>query len=651
MRQMRTPAERSAELAPRGAFAAVRLELLEQVVSWRAYRGGKHLHRPEPLTTELHHEQAARWLDDDAVDASSDEGLPRDAVRVGFDASGSPLVARAIGIFPGQGKHQLFVWHDELLEVLNTRWTEDSTRRVVVVHLRRDADGRIFETRDDEDTVVTYRYDADGRLAGWDSHGRWNETHACEYDGDGELARIVRTDGGHVEWQAIRHRHEPLLPPAAQLIHDAAPGLTRALAAGIRAEAAQLPAPRYALFSTGGVLEPGCAVVDLAHAATTIRHDPDPAAPLLGHAGETDSMREVDVIAHADPATQQRLRQWEQGQRLAMRDDSAAPRPDEQLNALFEGILEQLNEPAAEIGIPVVPWGDPDAAQELLAALRAELPDAANAPRPALPERLEPDRKALRALLRVQGLGTAADTIADDACVAIGLADTTATVRSRIGGVPSLPAGMEWPARKPGRPLTPLASIDCAELPAAADERGLLPDDGTLLLFADLRADEADEIVHGIRTGRDGWFVVLHVPAGTPLWQPDPPRELLERTEEDGAGLLPEQPVEPRLLLTLRDGSSAARQLGLDAGEASVYARVADLAWQSRDGIVGQLLGHPLAGQGDPREPEEALVLALAASAGLPVGAMGLQGLFVLGAAGDLRARRWEHLRLIAEIG
>lgn len=64
----------------------------------------------------------------------------------------------------------------------------------------------------------------------------------------------------------------------------------------------------------------------------------------------------------------------------------------------------------------------------------------------------------------------------------------TGTV-SRLGGLPSLPAGLNWPRDpKQGAPLHFLAQIDCAELP---ETEGLpdLPDEGVLFFFGDISAE------------------------------------------------------------------------------------------------------------------------------------------------------------------
>ncbi|WNV83285.1 DUF1963 domain-containing protein [Umezawaea sp. Da 62-37] len=74
-----------------------------------------------------------------------------------------------------------------------------------------------------------------------------------------------------------------------------------------------------------------------------------------------------------------------------------------------------------------------------------------------------------------------------------------------FGGRPALPAGIAWPADT----ALHLASIDLAAIPRGALDLGL-PDDGTLLFFA-----QADNLC---RHGK-----VIHVPAGTPVTEAEPP--------------------------------------------------------------------------------------------------------------------------------
>ncbi|MGW4725784.1 YwqG family protein [Streptomyces sp. NPDC004291] len=103
----------------------------------------------------------------------------------------------------------------------------------------------------------------------------------------------------------------------------------------------------------------------------------------------------------------------------------------------------------------------------------------------------------------------------------------------RLGGLPALPAGAEWPVWEGHGPLSFIASIDCSSLPKVAWDIEL-PGAGTLLFFYfDGQLDDGDAVV--LAEDRDSWAGarMLHVPAG---------EEVAER--ETPAGLEP-YPVVP----------------------------------------------------------------------------------------------------------
>ncbi|MEV0536960.1 YwqG family protein [Kitasatospora sp. NPDC050463] len=90
-------------------------------------------------------------------------------------------------------------------------------------------------------------------------------------------------------------------------------------------------------------------------------------------------------------------------------------------------------------------------------------------------------------------------------------ADGDGPPAGRLGGLPALPAGTEWP-QFAGRPMQLLAQLDCAGLAEAFRTAGrggdrLLPADGLLLFFHDEWM--SDFSGRGCR--------VLHLPAGAPL--------------------------------------------------------------------------------------------------------------------------------------
>jgi hypothetical protein len=94
--------------------------------------------------------------------------------------------------------------------------------------------------------------------------------------------------------------------------------------------------------------------------------------------------------------------------------------------------------------------------------------------------------------------------------LALSGADAQGCGGTRIGGLPPLPAEVEWPMFD-GRSLTLLAQLDCAALHPLLGDDWPLPHDGLLLFFFD---DTFTDL-----QGADGR--VLHVPVPTPSL-PDP---------------------------------------------------------------------------------------------------------------------------------
>ena len=86
---------------------------------------------------------------------------------------------------------------------------------------------------------------------------------------------------------------------------------------------------------------------------------------------------------------------------------------------------------------------------------------------------------------------------------------------SRLGGLPDLPEGVEWPAAA-GEPLGFLGQIDLAQV-APFDKEGLLPATGFLYFFF-------DGVTWGLSPDdKNHWRVIFHPGPGTALNERDPP--------------------------------------------------------------------------------------------------------------------------------
>lgn len=108
-----------------------------------------------------------------------------------------------------------------------------------------------------------------------------------------------------------------------------------------------------------------------------------------------------------------------------------------------------------------------------------------------------------------------------------------------FGGLPSLPAALDWPIGTDGRPLHPLAQIDCAALARTAARtdnrasRAGFPERGTLFVFAALAGSALHEWAGAARAeARPGPLRVLYTAeAAADLPPRDPPAPLPELAE------------------------------------------------------------------------------------------------------------------------
>lgn len=96
----------------------------------------------------------------------------------------------------------------------------------------------------------------------------------------------------------------------------------------------------------------------------------------------------------------------------------------------------------------------------------------------------------------------------------------------RLGGLPQLPADVEWPSWEGHGPLSFIAAVDCAALPAASVDIPL-PAQGTLAFFYfDGQLDDGEALV--LAEDRDSWAGarVLYIPADEEAVERDAPGEL-----------------------------------------------------------------------------------------------------------------------------
>ena len=160
--------------------------------------------------------------------------------------------------------------------------------------------------------------------------------------------------------------------------------------------------------------------------------------------------------------------------------------------------------------------------------------------------------------------------------------------RSRIGGVPALPSGIEWP-RRDGRSLAFIAQIDLASQPRALADEGL-PTDGMLLFFYD-----AKQSTWGFDPKDAGSFAVIHIDAPGSATAPQSPSDLPEQARYRSVFLDPEQtmllpPSESVLVEDLELGDEQ-----LDAYQNLLEQTSEDDEWSSRC-LLG---GYPDQIQGD----------------------------------------------------
>jgi uncharacterized protein YwqG len=466
--------------------------------------------------------------------------------------------------------------------------------------------------------------------------------------------------------------------------------LAAAVGAALDAALEQVPDPVFALVRLGASashpgLPPQGWVAGRAHVEAALAAGEEPLRTL--HLSEPPAVVELDVAGKLDPATAAACAA------LVARGREASSAAHDEIRALIAehghvrgwelqtgyralesatGELQALRVDVArrvqaDGGRPLVVWvpdtggegliephSDPDGSRTRAAfwhvtvaaagAARVEALQEELAPRPKPPPPAAPATRAdVREIARAAGLSAEqVERIAASALTGIALHETAQARGTRLGGIPALPPGEPWPSL-PDRPLSFLATIALDELPEV-EQRALLPADGRLLFFADLRGE--GDFGYG-EPSNGGHIRVLYVPAGSPAEPREPP---------PGAERLTELPVLPRAVITVPDAWS----LGLTGFDERRYDRVDHAGEAARkdpalaNGWSGahQMLGHPQPvqadprepGQADPREPGQVLLLQISTDHRLDFSYMDLGAIYFLATPEALQARRWDEV-------
>lgn len=155
--------------------------------------------------------------------------------------------------------------------------------------------------------------------------------------------------------------------------------------------------------------------------------------------------------------------------------------------------------------------------------------------------------------------------------------------RTKIGGEPDLPRGLEWPVHRDGKPLAFLAQVNLGELPEGAEREGL-PAGGILSFFSAWgwqSEDDADPRVPDGEPASDWTRILYHEDPGALHRHPTP----------EGVNSFPAAAAEFVPIVSLPSDHKEPQAAALDWDEATwedYAALVSDY-----DSMCNQLLGHP----------------------------------------------------------
>lgn len=164
-------------------------------------------------------------------------------------------------------------------------------------------------------------------------------------------------------------------------------------------------------------------------------------------------------------------------------------------------------------------------------------------------------------------------------------------VVGQLGGRPRLPAGTDWPWWEGHGPLSLIASIDCAALPAEALGIGF-PGDGWLLFFYfDGQLDDGEALV--LAEDRESWAGarVVHVPAGEAVSERDVPGGLTSYPVVPLAArgeMTAAEPWHPQI----RDTFAPGAPLGQRYDHPVCAQEFLDALWEFDDAVGHQIGGH-----------------------------------------------------------
>ena len=624
----------------------------ERAVAWRYADGFSAPHRPEPWF-EARDRRFGGWRDGLAAEHG-------DALRVGFDAEGRPVVCDRVRggesdmVFEawehGDGRSLLVERHDRVSLLLGPL---DRIEAVVSATPGGEVEIERFTWEGD----VAVRGDK-GRASdtGWPSSTAWH----AEVDDEGGLARLVHgylpsehgdddrltaeeledavlaaldaaasIEPSKVVWDARYDRREPHLRPTEELVAVLTDGLARGVELAVRDAA--VDEPFVVDLRPGGSNEDGRGLPGFLRVGSRAFRDEMvqfgsgdfDALTVLWKGEEEGTVAKRLVREFCDDDTLRACREVNTALDVGRDfDEPDRRRAADALETVERALAARLNRDVAWPGVAdpflvlvrLSPYGGDDwreiatqaigaAAVERFAASLRHQGEARSAGTVDL-DAVRADRGALEAWLRDRGLSEQARHLAHEVAeVGLRLVEAHGPARSRLGGTGLLPPGEPWPAGEDDRPLRFVAALDLAEL---GDDR--LPPAGWLLFFVDIEGDDEDPEDAGFwgepTPNEPGEAArVLHVPPGT------------EPVEAGGPTLRRQRPVRVRPELTLPDDYDIGSRFGLSAARGEALSEIASRLRYGDEGFGSTedhwVLGHATGVQGHQVEPGTALLLHL----------------------------------------